>query len=109
LLFVYQDLKVFHKLIEGLRKHASKEGLSDDQVIAEWQLYETAEDETRSESCICGKDELRYEWQGSISPTYLRTALTRKAPKSVRIQSSCLYLFMLLGFTLAKVVPNLKC
>jgi len=35
--------------------------------------------------------------QGSISPTYLRTAFTPVAPKSVRIQSSCQYLFMLLG------------
>jgi hypothetical protein len=40
--------------------------------------------------------------QGSISPTYLRTAFTLVAPKSVRIQSSCRYLFTLLGSTGAK-------
>jgi hypothetical protein len=40
--------------------------------------------------------------QGSISPTYLRTALTPVAPKSVIIQSSCQYLFVLLGSTGAK-------
>ncbi len=39
---------------------------------------------------------------GSISPTYLRTAFTPIAPKSVKIQSSCQYLFTLLGSTGAK-------
>jgi len=38
----------------------------------------------------------------SISPTYLLTAFTPVAPKSVRIQSSCQYLFTLLGSTGAK-------
>jgi len=37
-----------------------------------------------------------------ISPTYLRAAFTPVAPKSIRIQSSCQYLFTLLGFTGAK-------
>ncbi len=36
---------------------------------------------------------------GLISRTYLRTALAPVAPKSVRIQSSCQYLFTLLGST----------
>jgi hypothetical protein len=36
---------------------------------------------------------------GSIPPTYLRTASTPIAPKSVRIQSSWKYLFTLLGST----------
>jgi len=36
---------------------------------------------------------------GSISPSYLRTAFTAVAPKSVRIQSSCQCLFTLLGST----------
>jgi len=40
--------------------------------------------------------------QGSISPTFLRAAFTPVAPKSVRIQSSCQYLFTLLGSTGAK-------
>ncbi len=35
----------------------------------------------------------------SISPTYLCTNFTPVAPKSVRIQSSCQYLFTLLGST----------
>jgi len=39
---------------------------------------------------------------GSISPTYLRKAFTGVALKSIRIQSSCLYLFTLLGSTRAK-------
>jgi len=39
---------------------------------------------------------------GSISPTYLRTAVTPVAPKSVIIQSSGQYLFTLLGSTGAK-------
>jgi len=39
---------------------------------------------------------------GSISPTYLCTALMPVAPKSVRIQSRCQYLFTLLGSTGAK-------
>jgi len=39
---------------------------------------------------------------GSISPTYFHTAFTPVAPKSVRIQSSCQYLFTLLGSTGAK-------
>ncbi len=38
----------------------------------------------------------------SISPTYLCTAFTPVAPKSVTIQSSCQYLFTLLGSTGAK-------
>ena len=40
----------------------------------------------------------------SISSTYLRTAFTPVAPKSVRIQSSCHYLFTLLGSTSVKAV-----
>ncbi len=40
--------------------------------------------------------------QGWISPTYLRAAFMPVAPKNVRIQSSCQYLFMLLGSTGAK-------
>jgi len=39
---------------------------------------------------------------GSVSPTYLHTAFMPVAPKSVRIQSSCQYLFTLLGSTGAK-------
>jgi hypothetical protein len=39
---------------------------------------------------------------GSVSPTYLRTAFTPVAPKSIRIKSSCHYLFTLLGSTGAK-------
>ncbi len=39
---------------------------------------------------------------GSISQTYLHTDFTPVAPKSVRIQSSCQYLFTLLGSTGAK-------
>jgi len=38
----------------------------------------------------------------SISPTYLCTAFTPVAPKRIRIQSSCQYLFTLLGSTGAK-------
>jgi len=44
---------------------------------------------------------------GSISPTYLRTAFTPVAPKSVRIQSSCQYLFTLLGSTSAKAARRM--
>jgi len=40
--------------------------------------------------------------QASVSPTYLRTAFTPIAPKSVKIQSSCQYLFTLLGSIGAK-------
>jgi len=40
--------------------------------------------------------------QCSISPTYLHTAFTPVAPKSVRNQSSCQYLFTLLRSTGAK-------
>jgi hypothetical protein len=42
--------------------------------------------------------------QGSISSTYLRTTFTPLAPESVRIQSSCQYIFTLLGSTGAKAV-----
>jgi hypothetical protein len=53
--------------------------------------------------------------QCSISPTYLRTAFTLVAPKSVRIKSSCQYLFTLLVSTgtkaacrmLMKLTPGL--
>jgi len=40
-----------------------------------------------------------YQHLGSVSPTYLRTAFTPVAPKCVRIQASCQYLFTLLGST----------
>ncbi len=51
-----------------------------------------------------------------MSSTYLRTAFTPVAPKSVRIQSSCQYLFTLLGSTgakaalrmLVKLTPDLE-
>jgi len=43
----------------------------------------------------------------TISPTYLRTAITPVAPKSVRIQSSYQYLFMLLGSTGAKAARRM--
>jgi len=39
---------------------------------------------------------------GSVSPTYLRTAFMPVALKSLIIQSSCQYLFTLLGSTGAK-------
>jgi len=41
---------------------------------------------------------------GSVSPTYLHTAFTPVAPKSVRNQSSHQYLFTLLGSTGTKAV-----
>jgi len=44
---------------------------------------------------------------GSISPTYLRTAITPVAPKSIRIQSSCQYLFTLLGSIGAKAARRM--
>jgi len=40
----------------------------------------------------------------SILPTYLNTAFTTVAPKSVRIQSSCQYLFTLSGSASVKAV-----
>jgi len=40
--------------------------------------------------------------KGSISPKNLRAACTHLSHKSVRIQSSCLYLFTLLGSMGAK-------
>ncbi len=43
----------------------------------------------------------------SISSTYLRTAFTPIAPKSVRIQSRCQYLFTLLGSTGAKAARRM--
>ena len=44
---------------------------------------------------------------GSISSTYLRTAFTPVAPKSVRIQSNPQYLFTLLGSMCAKAVRRM--
>ncbi len=43
-----------------------------------------------------------YRHLGSISQTYLCTAFMPVAPKSIRIQSICQYLFTLLGSTGAK-------
>jgi len=40
---------------------------------------------------------------GSISSTNLHTAFTPVAPQSIRTQSSCQYLFTLLGFTHIKL------
>jgi len=50
-------------------------------------------------------------FQGSISTTNLRTAFMPEAPKGIRIQSSCQYLFTLLGSTGAKAVHRtlMKC
>ncbi len=44
---------------------------------------------------------------GSISPTCLRAAFTTVAPKSIRIQSSCLYLFTLWDIRAQKL--HVKC
>jgi len=44
---------------------------------------------------------------GSISPTCLCTAFTPVAPKSVRFQSSCKYLFTLLGSTVANTARRM--
>jgi len=44
---------------------------------------------------------------GYISPTNLHAAFTCLAPKSIRIQSSRQYLFMLLGSTRAKAVGKM--
>ncbi len=44
---------------------------------------------------------------GSVSPTCLSTAFTPVAPKSVKNQSSCQYLFMLLGSTGAKAARRM--
>ncbi len=44
---------------------------------------------------------------GSVSPTYLRTTFTPVAPKSIKIRSSCQYLFTLLGSTGAKAARRL--
>ncbi len=54
--------------------------------------------------------------QGPISSTYLQAAFTPVAPKSVRIKSSCQYLFTLLGSlcvkavrrTLMKLTPDVR-
>jgi len=43
----------------------------------------------------------------TVSPTYLRTAFLPVAPKRVRIQSSCQYLFTLLGSTGAKAARRM--
>ncbi len=43
----------------------------------------------------------------SISSTFLRTAFTPVAPKSVKVQSSRQYLFTLLGSTSVKVVRRM--
>ncbi len=45
---------------------------------------------------------IRNDPQGSVSPTYLPTAFMPVDPKSIRIQSSCQYLFTLLGSSVAK-------
>jgi len=51
------------------------------------------------------------EWRkgdlGSVSPTYLRTAFTNVAHKSIRIQSSCQYLFTLWGSTRVKAARRM--
>jgi len=45
--------------------------------------------------------------QGSISSTYLHTAFTPIAPQSLRTQSNCQYLFMLLGSVHIKAVRRM--
>jgi len=44
---------------------------------------------------------------GSISSTHLRAAFAAVAPQSVRTQSSCQYLFTLLGSTRVKAVRGM--
>jgi len=56
-------------------------------------------------SHICQLDWWLY--LGSISSTYLQEALPRVAPKSIRIQSSCQYLFTLLGSTCTKAARKM--
>jgi len=33
------------------------------QAVEEWEITDCVEDENRSESCICGKEELRYQYE----------------------------------------------
>jgi len=47
------------------------------------------------------------DYQGSISPTFLRAAFTPVAPQSVRTQSSRQYLFTLLVSTCVKAVRRM--
>jgi hypothetical protein len=57
--FIDQNHKVYQRLIKHLRKYSTRKGMTDAQVVQEWELYATGEDEDHESECICGKKELR--------------------------------------------------
>ena len=52
-------LKLYKPLMAGLRPMASKEGLSDIQIVREFVLYSLQIDEKCGGECICGKEGLK--------------------------------------------------
>ena len=51
---------MYPPLVENLRQYASKEDLSDAQVIKEWRCYKTKKDKKQRGRCICGKENIKY-------------------------------------------------
>ena len=55
---VKADPDVYQRLVNGLRKHATDPKLSDKEVINQFECVGYDRDESASEKCVCGKQEL---------------------------------------------------
>ncbi len=56
---MFQPLKTYSRLLEGLRKHNTKHGLTEGEVLSEWTVIDTGYDPTGSGVCLCGKKGLK--------------------------------------------------
>ena len=52
--------QIYQPLIEGLRPMATREGLTDTEILDEFEVYATDESQQCDGVCVCGKQGLRY-------------------------------------------------
>ena len=55
-----EDLMVYVPLIRKLRKYASRKGLTNLELVKEFENYEIGESEDCDGECLCGWEGLRY-------------------------------------------------
>ena len=55
-----EEKLLYRRLINALRPLPSRRGLSDLELLKEFVVYETDEDESCSSECVCGKTGIRY-------------------------------------------------
>ena len=60
-----EDLMVYVPLIRNLRPHASRTGLSNLELVKEFENYEIGVSEDCDGTCLCGWEGLRYRNNGT--------------------------------------------